>query len=553
MPRLAGVLFAVTALAGAALSLLEPAAVAAPPREIALREVRIDLPASPAAIVPADFNGDGRKDLFVLVAYTEWGSIGGEDRVEKAVQISEVVPALFERREARLFLAAPSGQYLEAVPALPVPTSVHAVEAGPSALPVVAITDEGLSVFQLRDGEKGKELRLESVFADPPVLAGSGQFLTTLDLVRDVTGDGADDLLFPARDGIAVYPGEGDRFADAPASRLHLPGDRRATGTNAYRRYPLPRVEDVDGDAKPDLVLFDRSDRDPVRILRGLGNGTFAPAQRVGLGCLELSFAQEKGRKKEANESESTREIAWFGDLDGDGVAEVVTRVQVDTGKKDLAQFRDPLFQYRFHRMSRGLVVDKTPYTTLDAIGYAFSGSFRDGVDLVFLDLDGDRRRDLITVTLDFSVFQIVRVFTEKKVTVGLEFQLFAQQADGRFRKVTGQKLDEKLKLDLDELRIGRMAQIRGDFDGDGKTDFVHLGRGKAVTIHRGQPGCRYAEKPDMTVLLEEEPDDVGLVRIEDFDGDGLSDLSVIRVLPPPDEAASAPARIELRLSGGIR
>lgn len=551
MPRIApGVRIAAVLTLGPAL--LGPLA-AAPPREIALREVRLDLPASPAAIVPADFNGDGRKDLFVLVAYTEWGSLAGGDRVEAAVQIAEVVPALFERREARLFLSAPSGQYLEATPALPIPTSVHGVEAGPRALPVVAFTDNGLSAFHLREGEHGAELRLEPVLAEIPVFAGSRQFLTNLDLVRDVTGDGAVDLLFPARDGLAVYAGNGDRFADAPASRVRIPGDWRSTGTRAYRRYPLPRVEDIDGDAVPDLVLFEPWGADPVRVLRGLGGGRFAPAERIGLGCLDLAFVQSKGKRQEGERPASSREVAWFGDLDGDGVAELVTRIQIDTGKKELTQFRDPLFQYRFHRMRRDLVVAETPYATLDAVGWAFSGTFGDSIDLVFLDLDGDGRRDLITVTLDFSVFQLVRVFTERKVTVGLAFQLFAQQADGSFRPVTGQKLDEKLKLDLDELRIGRMAQIRGDFDGDGKTDFVHLGRGKNVTIHRGQSGCRYAEKPDMTIVLEEEPEDVNLVRIEDLDGDGLADLAITRLLPSTDDAASAPARIELRLSGGIR
>jgi hypothetical protein len=46
--------------------------------------------------------------------------------------------------------------------------------------------------------------------------------------------------------------------------------------------------------------------------------------------------------------------------------------------------------------------------------------------------------------------------------------------------------------MDLNNLKLGSLAEFAGDFDGDGRADFVHLGRGKEVTIHRGQAGCRY-------------------------------------------------------------
>jgi hypothetical protein len=247
------------------------------------------------------------------------------------------------------------------------------------------------------------------------------------------------------------------------------------------------------------------------------------------------------------------RSVAWTGDVEGNGHLAIVTREKVDTGKSDMKEVKKPLMRYRFHHLRPDFTVDPEPYTQFDAEGWAFSGAFRDGVDLQFIDLDGDHRKDLVTVTLDFSMFQALRALTAKKVSVGLEFHVIAQRPDGSFGLVPDQTLDETLHLDLNHLEISRLGQFQGDFDGDGRVDFVHLGRGKTVTIHRGQPGGRYPEKPDLTLSLDEEPEDVMLVRVRDFDGDGKSDLAITRTLTPPEAGATAPARLELDLSGAAK
>jgi hypothetical protein len=285
-----------------------------------------------------------------------------------------------------------------------------------------------------------------------------------------------------------------------------------------------------------DLVVDGAGSPPWVAIARGLGGGRFSPARKIALGALV---------RKDVD-----RSVAWTGDVEGNGHLAIVTREKVDTGKSDMKEVKKPLMRYRFHHLRPDFTVDPEPYTQFDAEGWAFSGAFRDGVDLQFIDLDGDHRKDLVTVTLDFSMFQALRALTAKKVSVGLEFHVIAQRPDGSFGLVPDQTLDETLHLDLNHLEISRLGQFQGDFDGDGRVDFVHLGRGKTVTIHRGQPGGRYPEKPDLTLSLDEEPEDVMLVRVRDFDGDGKSDLAITRTLTPPEAGASAPARLELDLSG---
>lgn len=512
----------------------------------------LDLPGPPAVIVAADLNHDGRQDLLIVTAYTRWGSIS-TDRVEEAIEITEVVPALFDTREARAFLAEPSGGYRPAGPPLSLPPSVLSAEAGPEAHPVVALTDDGLSEIRLIGDPGGESLTLEPLLDEPCAFAGSGAILADLDVLKDVDGDKFVDAVIPAKDGIAVHRGENGGFAAAASFRGLLPTDARfAHLGGASRNVPIPRVEDADGDGRPDLVVFWLDNRGGIAIARGLGGGRFAPLRTIELACLSGPAAQSaaEATKGDAPPQDSDRRVAWAGDLDGDGRIDVVTREDIDTGKSDMKQAKRPLMRYRLHHLRPDLSVDGTPYAQFEAEGWAFSGGFRDGVDLQFVDLDGDRRKDLVTVTLDFSMFQALRALTEKKIGIGLEFHVVAQQPDGSFRLVRDQKLGEKLRLDLNRLEISRLGQFQGDFDGDGRVDFVHLGRGKTVTIHRGQPGGHYAEKPDVSITLDEEPEDVMLVRVRDFDGDGRSDLAITRTLAPPEPGATAPARLELNLSG---
>ena len=72
-------------------------ALAGKSRPLALRHQALDLPGPPAKVMAADVNGDSRPDLVVVVAYTEVEEIG-ESRIEDMVQVTTVIPALFDRR-----------------------------------------------------------------------------------------------------------------------------------------------------------------------------------------------------------------------------------------------------------------------------------------------------------------------------------------------------------------------------------------------------------------------------------------------------------------------
>ena len=529
------------------------------PATLALRPVSIELPAAPAAILPADLDGDSIQDLVVAVAYTEWDQLGIEesaemDGVEGLVEVLTIVPALTDRREVRFYRGDGDGGYRDAedrdAGTLALDRSVLSLFAGPPGMPIVALTDAGVAALRRRPSG---ELVLEPVIEDRPVIAGSGAFIPDLGLARDADGDGRADLLLPADDGVAVYLAGDGGFSSRPAVRRALPSDRRSR-LGLVRHVPLPVLRDADGDRRPDLLLpHHELGWGRFHVLRNAGGGRFAtaigPLVRGEPGSDEIDGDAEYRPADDVD-------FVFFGDLDGDGKAEYVTQRELgdDDGgwRKENKEAKNPPFLYRFHRSRADLGVEPEPYFELEAVGYAFDTGGEDDVRLPggFQDLDGDGRLDLIALTLDFSVLQAVRILTVRSLSVGLDFHVWCQDGDGRLRPVGGLDLSGKFRLDLNNLRLGQLSQFAGDFDGDGRADFVQMGRGRKVTIHRGREGCFYPPDPDATVELAEEPRDLSLARVEDLDGDGLTDLLVIQPQRRGETGVSRPVRLDLYLSG---
>ena len=534
------------------LGLFPGASLAAKRETLHLRPLSLELPGPPATLLSADLNADGRKDLIVFLVYGQWISIG-EDRMEGLVYVTEVVPSLIDRREIRVWLAGADGTYRRVPAALPLPTTVIAAEAGPPGAPVILLTEDGLAALRL--DAAGQSLRIDPLVADPPAAAGAATFLPgKLGIVADVDGDRTADVVLPAREGPAVYLGTSEGVADSPSVRLLLPGDRKSAGRRPSRSYPLPRVEDVDGDRVPDLIVTgtDRQHQQHLHVLRGLGAGKFAEAREVDLEAAAIRvfpMTHEGKKEKKPVEDDGDRELAWFGDLDGDGRAELVTSEEVDTGKSEMKQAKRPTLRYRFHHLED--LVPEAPYRTVEIVGHAFDVDDEDLFDIAaFQDLDADGRKDLVTVTIDFSMWQILKIMATKRLTLGLEFHVYHQGADGDFTEVKDLDLAEKLKIDLNDLRIGRFAQFAGDFDGDGRADFVHLGRGKTVTIHRGQEGAHYPKNPDLSIPLEAPIEDLAQVRVDDLDGDGRADLAISRPGKNDEPGVLPPVTLDLYLSG---
>ncbi len=512
-------------------------------RSLLLHRTSVELPGAPSLVVPADVDHDGSLDLAVVVAYTQWDQIDIEEVSEMQgvaglVEVLTVIPALTDRRELWVLRSTGDGGYEPLAEPLPLDLSVLSLAATADGSQVVVLTDAGVSLLQFQEAESDPRLEIVPWVEVTTILSGSGAFLPNLELLHDLTGDGIDDLLLPTPDGLAVFLGP---LGEAPAdlnSLSPLPGAEGQIDSEVVSFYPLPVLRQVDGDGLPDILVPDLNrDWELFHVLRNAGKGRFGGAQELSVG------------------GAAAEPIVYFGDLDGDHIAEYVTGEDLsddDAGmRKEVREAKRPPVRYRLYRSGQNLERVSEPYEEFEAIGYSFEeGDSEFRLPAGFQDLDGDGRQDLISITLEFSLLKALGILATQRINIGLDFHVWCQNGSGRFEPVEDLDLSGRFRLNLKNLRLGQLSQFAGDFDGDGKIDFVQIGRGRKVTIHRGGQDCRFPAEPDLSIRLRDEPKDLSLVQVRDLDGDGRADLMVTQPEGRQEMGVTPRARLDLYLSG---
>lgn len=533
--------------------------------DLSFLESSLQLPGAPAALVPGDLDGDGLGDLAVVVVYTEWDQVGiteqtEMDDIEGLVEVLTIVPVLFDRREIRVFRGLPEGGFAPVALVAELPLSVLSMEPGPPGLPVVALTDSGLAELVL----EGSTPAFRPLVDDPPATAGTGAFLADLDLVRDLTGDGVADVVVPTFDGLALYPGTGSGLAAEPVSRTQPPeADEGSVGTRID--VPLPRVEDLDGDGLPDLLyhLARTGAGDSRRFVRrNLGDGRFGEAVRIDGGDEDEKEGEDESAEDDGDGGdEGDGGFAHLGRLVPDGPASAIFLDEQGPGddaglREEMEHARAPRYLLHARPVGEDLTVSGAAGPESEIEGYLMSDEDGDlplpgGVQ----DLDGDGLADLVTVTNDISLMKALAVLATRRLTLDLGFHTWCQQPDGRFVRAPGEPLESRLTINLNDLEIRRRSLFAGDFDGDGRADFVQLGKTREVGLHLGRAHCSYGERPDVEIRLSGELRSLALAEARDLDGDGLTDLAVTHPRPVGEAGVSAPVRLDVYLSrtGGAR
>jgi len=426
---------------------------------------------------------------------------------------------------------------------------------------LVLLGGRDVSIFFLADGV---------IPSAPQVTVRLDDDVVFIDL-GDVDGDDARELVTLSPSGVRAISFSGRR-AGAPTDVAGLEVERIAL-------HAVPALDvgwndilvEIDGAGGEDAVL---PTDDGYRVLLRTDDG-FRPAGLVPAlpsGTIELSKGSDLG----VVEQTVVMPRLYFGDVDGDGAAEALTfdgrtvraYARPEAGGPDAlwprrlaktlytvdSTLAEDLFASRNVRLEdldatgRSLLM---VVRSLDGRLDIFAGAGGDDpfterrslrldgwiLPPKLIDLDGDARVDLLLPTVDaIDLLQLMKIFLSR--TFRMRYSIFMNREGVRYRRTPD--VVRELVLPLEYQTSGGDMQVEnqmvysfdGDFDGDGRKDFLTRPTPTELFIHRGttgEDGATFDEKPTWTRRIADSKDFLTIrPRLCDLNADGKTDLLLL-------------------------
>lgn len=277
-------------------------------------------------------------------------------------------------------------------------------------------------------------------------------------------------------------------FLVPPAAPFSMESDLQL-----YFDAPKVAVGDVDGDGRNDIVT---SNRHEIRVYLRAVNGTFPrqPSQR-----LALHFISQRDNARGSGSVATTAR-----DIDDDGRLDLlITHVE---GSFSDAVTTTYLFQNREGSWN------------LDEPDDVFVSDHALGSDLL-LDIDNDKRLELVRIRQKFSVLEFIELLLTKEVDSQLMVHYL--QPDNHFSTRPAIKRKISTGISFESFRPEGFLPPTGlDLNADGYMDFVSSINGKGIAVYLGGGKKPWAKRTS----LQKFPSS-GAIRFTDYDNDGLLDF----------------------------
>jgi len=299
-----------------------------------------------------------------------------------------------------------------------------------------------------------------------------GSFLEHYDFAVDLNEDGIDEIIVPNfhhfvihhQDSMGAYTKKSILSVDLQTSIISA----KEASQYIVASYIIPNIiiSDYNNDKKKDIIFVQES---RLNIFFQNNAGTFSDEGSVNIefgDTLTKTYAlrirdrniYQRGRFKDKTG------IKTIQDLNHDGIMDVVTETYSVTKSAFTPQKTLKIFFGRKNneKPSKGAVFNRSPDNMIVTTGFPGRGAI--------LDLNGDKRMDLLIPSIELGFFKIIRILLSGKADVDLQVYKGTEQGD--YKEEPDQVIGFTLHIDRKGRRLP-VANFKGDFNGDSKTDYL--------------------------------------------------------------------------------
>jgi hypothetical protein len=405
------------------------------------------------------------------------------------------------------------------------------VDASPGK-EILFFKNEGLFYYKMIEGRYDPTpiplFETASIFKIPDKL-----FLERLDFARDLNNSGTDEIMVPQFHHLLVYSKQADG-AYKMTAKLDCPVLNSVTSLNEVSRYlistfltPGILIVDYNKDQRSDIVTVHD---EYLKVFFQNSAGEFSDADSAIVNfnfILTHAYATKLGNGNiyQRDRFEDKTGLTSLADLNGDGLLDMVIE---KFSMKDGAFNPKKQFQIFFGRQDlenprNGGIFNEIPDHIIVNRGFQ--------IQCKVGDLNNDGKMDIYIPVVEIGLFNFITMLLTGDVDVTVLW--YVMDESGQYRKKPDFELAVKVEIDTRRRKIP-VSRIDGDFNGDGRNDFMRAHAGKLM-IHYAPDDGKPKEKADVEFAIEL-PDNGQMVKPRMVNADEKSD--VVMVFTPNDPAA---------------
>ena len=338
-------------------------------------------------------------------------------------------------------------------------------------------------------------------------------YISDSDFIRDLNGDGLDDIIISDFDQVELFIAQ----TDGRYHRQSLPIKPQVRLYNDGVRYTQSKIysADINLDGKPDIVRIGEGE---LEVYRQEESGHFDPIAKYSSVRLAISgldwWSKRDAYGEQLDQSDLIyRKVEQLKDINNDGLIDMVVRYTKSSGVLDRVNDYEI---YLGENIKGQLTFPKKPNSVIRADG-TLTG-------LEFIDIDGDNKDEVLVAGFDIGLSQIIGALISGNIDQ--DVYLFKMDENSQFSDDANISKEVELSFSLTSGQSGSPVVKLADINGDGLQDLLLSDGDDTLQIFLGSKSDRLFVKRSEKIRVQL-PQDGGMVTSEDLNGDGKEDLMI--------------------------